>query len=81
MASLGDNEVDFFYSSDAESAELISEFTELYKPVAICNDRIENTIEEQLYKYPNPPSPEHYNLTSIHNMTRHFINKNEYSNY
>jgi len=74
MESLGENQLDFFYSSDAESLELISEFTELYKPIAICNNPILETIQSQLYKYQNPPSPDH-GIVNVDNMTRHFINK------
>lgn len=75
LESLGtENTVDFFYSGDNEPDHLITEFIDLYKPIQICNDRITDTIENQLHKYQNPPSPGH-SLTNIHNMTRHFINK------
>lgn len=76
LESLGtEHTFDFFYSGDNEPAHLLTEFIELYKPIKICNDQIINTIEGQLYKYPNPPSPDHYDCTNIYNMTRHFINK------
>jgi len=76
LDSIGrDNTLDIFYSADAEPQSDIQEFVDLYKPVCYSNDPIENTIEPLLYKYKNPPSPDHYDRTNVKNMTRHFYNK------
>lgn len=76
LDSIGrENTLDIFYSADAEPHSQLEEFLDLYNPVRWCNDAIENTIEHQLYKYKNPPSPDHYEFTHVRNMTKHFYNK------
>jgi hypothetical protein len=70
-----DNQVDIFYSCDGEDTSAMLEFIDLYKPIKVCNDKITDTIEGKLHRYPNPPSPEYFDLVNIYNMSRHFINK------
>jgi hypothetical protein len=76
LDSIGrENILDIFYSADAEPQKDLDEFVDLYKPVRWSNEKIENTIEPQLYNYRNPPSPDHRNFTNVKNMTKHFYNK------
>lgn len=69
MESLGDNEIDFFVSSDNPSESLLNDFNRLYKPKS-CNINPIN-YDYDLSKYPG----RRYE-TRIDIMTRHFINKN-----
>lgn len=63
------NTVDFFLSSDAPPIEDVTDFIELYKPIAVATDPITYTVD--LGAYPVWPNryPGH-----THNMTCHFIN-------
>jgi len=69
IKSLGDNEVDFFVSSDNPDESLLKEFIRLYKPKSYIHTPI--TYHYDLSKYPG----RRYE-TRIDIMTRHFINKN-----
>jgi hypothetical protein len=60
------HDVDIFYSCDAEDDSLIRDFTSLYSPIAICNEKITYTVD--FGAFPNVE-------TNVHNMTCHFINK------
>jgi len=63
------NDIDFFCSSDNSSESLVNDFIRLYKPKLYDNSPIQ--YEYDLGKYPGLQ-----NVTNIHNMTCHFINKN-----
>ena len=69
MESLGDNEVDFFVSSDNPDENLLKDFIRLYKPKSCNHSAI--TYDYDLSKYPGRRGE-----TRIDIMTRHFINKN-----
>jgi hypothetical protein len=69
MESLGDNDIDFFVSSDNPSESLMNDFNCLYKPISSNSSAI--TYYYNLSKYPG----RRYE-TCIDYMTRHFINKN-----
>ena len=69
MESLGDNELDFFVSSDNPDESLLKDFIQLYKPKSFNHSSI--TYNYDLSKYPG----RRYE-TRIDIMTRHFINKN-----
>ena len=60
------HDIDIFYSCDAEDDSLISDFTSIYSPIAICNEKITYTVD--FGAFPNAE-------TNVHNMTCHFINK------
>ena len=62
------HDVDIFYSCDAGEETLVSDFKELYKPVAVCNDKIEYSVDFRQFLDEIPD-------THIHNMTLHYINK------
>lgn len=65
----GNNDINFFLSSDNSSESQLSNFIHLYKPVLYDNTSIH--YEYDLGKYEGKRDE-----TSIHNMTCHFINKN-----
>ena len=69
MESLGDNELDFFVSSDNPDEALLKDFIRLYKPKS-CN------ISSISYNYDLSKYPGRRAETRIDIMTRHFINKN-----
>lgn len=61
--------LDIFYSCDNQPTELIHDFVELYKPIAVNNEPVVYDID--IAKYPNI-----YNFyVQIDNMSRHFVNK------
>lgn len=61
--------IDVFYSCDAEDDSLISDFTSLYNPIAICNEKITYTVDFAAFAAPGPV------VANVHNMTCHYINK------
>ena len=63
------NDIDFFFSSDNSSELIVNDFIRLYKPKLYDNSPIQ--YECDLGKYPGLQ-----NVTNVHNMTCHFINKN-----
>jgi len=65
----GNNNIDFFMSSDNSSESDLRDFIRLYKPILHINTTIK--YDYDINKYPNK-RPE----TKFHNMTCHFINKN-----
>ena len=70
VESIGkENDIDFFFSSDNSSESLVNDFIRLYKPKLYDNSPIH--YDYDLNKYPGVQ-----NVTNIHNMTCHFINKN-----
>jgi hypothetical protein len=69
MESLGDNEIEFFVSSDNPDESLLKDFIRLYKPKMYNHSPI--TYHYDLSKYPG----RRYE-TRLDIMTRHFINKN-----
>jgi len=69
MESLGDNELDFFVSSDNPDEALLQDFIRLYKPKSCNTNAISYNYD--LSKYPGKRVE-----TIIDTMTRHFINKN-----
>jgi len=70
MDSLGkENDIDFFLSSDNSSESLLNEFCLLYKPVLYNNNPVYYDTDLSIY-------PGKYEVTNLHNMTCHFINKN-----
>jgi len=69
---LGNNEIDFFLSSDNSSESLLNDFVHLYKPIAYTNEEI-NYDNSQINKY--PIEREEVNSYVIHNIVRHYINK------
>jgi hypothetical protein len=69
MESLGENEIDFFVSSDNPPESLLKDFIRLYKPKSCNNTAI--TYSYDLSKYHGRRAE-----TNIDIMTRHFINKN-----
>ena len=66
--AIGNNEMDIFYSCDSEDPTLLSEFNDLYKPIAVCNEKIHYSVNFSSYPGKEP-------CTNIHNMTCQFINK------
>ena len=64
----GETNPDIFYSCDNEDEIYISEFKELYRPIAVCNEKINYSVNFGVY-------PGLESQTNIHNMTCHFINK------
>ena len=63
------HEVDFFFSSDESSEFLVNNFIKLYKPILYDNTKI--TYDYDLSKYQSSEQ-----VSRVHNMTCHFINKN-----
>lgn len=72
MQNLGQDDIDFFLSSDNSDPKLLDKFIQLYKPVTYNNDKI--NYKCNLGKYPG----RRREITNalMHNMTCHFINKN-----
>jgi hypothetical protein len=69
IESIGkENDIDIFLSSDNSSQTQLSDFINLYKPILYNNDEIKYDCDFEKY-------PGKYHVTSIHNMTCHFINK------
>jgi hypothetical protein len=59
---------DIFYSCDQAPYEDINKFNNLYKPLGVCNEKIEYTHDLNMYGH-NP------GVSNKHNMLCHFINK------
>ena len=64
-----DHTYDIFYSADNEAAEVIDNFTKIYSPISINNEKITYDVDFGIYPN-NKTCP-----ANISNMTRHFINK------
>lgn len=62
------NIIDFFLSSDDPPQDLLQEFINIYKPISYINDKISYSCDFGKYNGLRE-------VTNIHNMTCHFINK------
>jgi hypothetical protein len=73
--SLGDNQVDFFLSSDNASTNDLDIFLQLYKPILYCNDRISHNYNLDIYDYLLEPYRNSIGKINNNNVICHFINK------
>jgi hypothetical protein len=73
--TFGENQVDFFLSSDNASSKDLDVFIKLYKPILYSNDIIYNNYNLDIYDYLLEPYRNIIGKINNNNMICHFINK------